>query len=140
MLKPFMKSKIRPATLTCLFAFVLAVQGAELTPHQQAGREIFKALIETDTTHSTGDTTKAAELLARRFRDAGFPEKDIQIIGPEPTNKNLIVRYRGTGEKQPVVLLAHLDVVEAKREDWSLEPFKLSEKDGYFYGRGTSDD
>jgi acetylornithine deacetylase/succinyl-diaminopimelate desuccinylase-like protein len=110
------------------------------TSYQQLGREIYKELIETDTTHSTGDTTKAAELLARRFRAAGFPEADIQIIGPAPTNRNFIVRYRGTGEKPPVVLMAHLDVVEAKREDWSLDPFKLTEQDGYFYGRGTSDD
>jgi acetylornithine deacetylase/succinyl-diaminopimelate desuccinylase-like protein len=104
------------------------------------GREIYKELIETDTTHSKGDTTKAAELLARRFRAANFLEADIQIIGPEPTNKNLVVRYRGTGPQPPVVLLAHLDVVEARREDWSLDPFKLTEKDGFFYGRGTSDD
>src|SRR5947207_1119890 len=87
------------------------------TPHQQLGRDIYRELIETDTTHSSGDTTKAAELLAHRFRAVGFPEADIQILGPEATNKNLIVRYRGTGEKPPVILLAHLDVVEAKRED-----------------------
>lgn len=116
------------------------LQAAELTPHQKLGRAIFQELIETDTTHSTGDTTKAAELLARRFRGAGFPEADITIIGPDRTNKNLVVRYRGTAEQPPVVLLAHLDVVEAKREDWSLDPFKLTERDGYFYGRGTSDD
>src|SRR5262249_41876171 len=85
-------------------------------------------------------TTKAAELLARRFLAAGFPGSDIQIIGPDPTNKNLLVRFRGSGAKPPVVLLAHLDVVEAKREDWSLDPFKFTEKDGFFYGRGTSDD
>src|SRR5437588_6676249 len=115
--------------------------GAEgLSPYQQMGREIYRELIETDTTHSTGDTTKAAELLARWFRAAGFPEADIQVIGPEPTNKNLVVRYRGSGAKPPIVLLAHLDVVEAKREDWSLDPFKLTEKDGFFYGRGSSDD
>jgi acetylornithine deacetylase/succinyl-diaminopimelate desuccinylase-like protein len=112
----------------------------ELTPQQQTGREIYQQLVETDTTHSTGDTTKAAELLARRFRAASFPEADVQVIGPGPTNKNLIVRYRGSGEKSPIVLLAHLDVVEAKREDWSLDPFRLTEKDGFFYGRGTADD
>src|SRR5262249_38396123 len=112
----------------------------KLTPHQQLGHDIYKQLIETDTTHSTGDTTKAAELLAGRFRAAGFADADIQIIGPESKNKNLIVRYHGTGEKPPVVLMAHLDGVEAKREDWSFDPFKLTEKDGYFYGRGTSDD
>src|SRR5580765_1163428 len=109
-------------------------------PISELGHDIYKELMETDTTHSTGDTTKAAELLARRFRAAGFADADIQIIGPEPTNKNLIVRYKGTGEKPAVVLMAHLDVVEAKRADWSYDPFKLTEKDGYFYGRGTSDD
>jgi acetylornithine deacetylase/succinyl-diaminopimelate desuccinylase-like protein len=128
------------ASFAAFFGIVHAFSADKLTPHQQLGRDIYKQLIETDTTHSTGDTTKAAELLARRFRAAGFTDADIQIIGPEPTNKNLIVRYRGTGEKPPVVLMAHLDVVEAKRADWSFDPFKLTEKDGYFYGRGTSDD
>src|SRR5262249_14359428 len=103
-------------------------------------REIYRELIETDTSHSKGDTTQAAEKLARHFRDAGFPDKDIQVIGPVPRNKNLVVTFRGTGSKPPVVLLAHLDVVEARREDWSFDPFKLTEKDGFFYGRGTSDD
>jgi acetylornithine deacetylase/succinyl-diaminopimelate desuccinylase-like protein len=121
-------------------ALTQALGGAELTPYQQLGRDIYRELVETDTSHSVGDTTKAAELVARRFRAAGFPEADVQVIGPDPTNKNLVVRYRGSGAKAPVVLLAHLDVVEAKREDWSLDPFKLTEKDGYFYGRGTSDD
>ena len=111
----------------------------ELTPYQKLGRDIYQELIETDTTHSPGDTTKAAELLARRFRIEGFPEADIQVIGPAQRNKNLVVCYRGTGVQPPVVLLAHLDVVEAKREDWSLDPFKLTERDGFFYGRGTSD-
>ena len=117
----------------------LSAQAAELTSHQTLGREIYRELIETDTTHPTGDTTVAAEMLARRFRRAGFPEADIHVLGPTPRNKNLVVRYRGTGAHTPVVLLAHLDVVEAKREDWSLDPFKLTERDGFFYGRGTSD-
>ena len=77
----------------------------ELTPHQQLGREIYQELVETDTSHSSGDTTRAAELLARRFRAAGFPEADVQVVGPGPTNKNFIVRYRGTGDKSPIVLL-----------------------------------
>src|SRR3974390_1225310 len=113
---------------------------AELTAYQQMGREIYRELIETDTSHSKGDTTRAAELLAKRFRAAGFPATALQVIGPGATNKNLVVRFRGTGSKAPVVLLAHLDVVEARREDWSFDPFKLTETDGYFYGRGTSDD
>jgi acetylornithine deacetylase/succinyl-diaminopimelate desuccinylase-like protein len=117
-----------------------SVHAQERTAYQLVGREIFRELVETDTTHSTGDTTKAAQLLADRFRSAGFPEADVQIIGPYPTNKNLVVRYRGSGAKPPVVLLAHLDVVEARRSDWSFDPFKLTENDGFFYGRGTSDD
>jgi acetylornithine deacetylase/succinyl-diaminopimelate desuccinylase-like protein len=107
---------------------------------QQLGREVFKELIETDTSHSSGDTTRAANLLAARFRAAGFPDTDVQVVGPEPKNKNLVVLYRGAGTKPPVVLLAHLDVVEARREDWSFDPFKFTETEGFFYGRGTSDD
>ncbi len=127
--------------LAALVAAALqSVYAAELTPYQQMGRDIYRELIETDTSHSVGDTTKAAELLALRFRAAGFPENDVQVIGPEPRNKNLVIRYRGTGTQQAVLLLAHLDVVEARREDWSCDPFKLTEKDGFFYGRGTSDD
>jgi acetylornithine deacetylase/succinyl-diaminopimelate desuccinylase-like protein len=124
-----------------LFIIALpALAADELTPFQKLGREVYQELIETDTTHSTGDTTKAAENLAKRFQAAGIPAADIHIVGPTNRNKNLIVRYRGTGARKPVLLLSHLDVVEAKREDWSLEPFKLTEKDGYFYGRGTEDD
>jgi acetylornithine deacetylase/succinyl-diaminopimelate desuccinylase-like protein len=126
--------------LAAIFLTMVQLPAAELTPYQQLGRDIYKQLIETDTTHSTGDTTKAAELLAGRFRIAGFPEVDIHVVGPTARNKNLVVRYRGTGVKAPVLLLAHLDVVEAKREDWTFDPFKLTEQDGFFYGRGTSDD
>ncbi len=118
----------------------LCLSAQNPTPSQQTGLAIYRELIETDTTHSTGDTTRAAALLARRFRAAGFPEEDVQILGPGATNKNLIVRYPGGGSRSPVLLLAHLDVVEAKREDWSVDPFKLTERDGFFYGRGTSDD
>src|SRR5690348_5473488 len=125
--------------MLCALAGQLLLAGVP-TPYQQMGRDLYRELIETDTSHSTGDTTKAAELLAARFRAAGFPEGDVQVLGPEERNKNLVVRYRGTGTRQPVLLLAHLDVVEAKREDWTFDPFKLTEQDGYFYGRGTSDD
>ena len=126
--------------LALIAGLLQSSRAQDLTPHQKLGREIYRELVETDTSHSKGDTTKAAELLARLFREAGFPEADIQVIGPGPTNKNLVVRYRGTGTKSPIVLLAHLDVVEARREDWSFDPFKLTEQDGFFYGRGTSDD
>ena len=134
-----MKTRIFLTALAISCAIAWSLRAGERTPHQQFARDIYQELIETDTTHSTGDTTKAAELLARRFRGAGFSEADIEVIGPTARNKNLVVRYRGAGTKSPVVLLAHLDVVEAKREDWSLDPFKLTERDGFFYGRGTSD-
>jgi len=89
------------------------LRAGELTPYQQLGRDVYRELIETDTTHSTGDTTKAAELLARRFSRCRLSEAEVQVIGPASRNKNLVVRYRGTGVQPSVVLLAHLDVVEA---------------------------
>jgi len=107
---------------------------------QQLTREIYKELIEINTSFSTGATTPAAEAMAARLRAAGFPASDIQVVGAAPHKMNLVVRYRGTGAKRPLLLLAHLDVVEAKRSDWTFDPFVLHEQDGFFYGRGTSDD
>ena len=78
--------------------------------------------------------------MAKRLSDAGFPAADVQVIGLEGSkNGNLVARFRGTGREKPILLLAHLDVVEAKREDWSMDPFTFVEQDGYFYGRGTQD-
>ena len=77
---------------------------------------------------------------AARLKAAGFPDTDIFLGGASPQKSNLVVRYHGTGKRKPLLLLAHIDVVEAKREDWSIDPFQLIEKDGYFYGRGTGDD
>ncbi len=114
---------------------------AQSTPHEQRARSIYKELIEINTTDTpAGSVTKASQAMAARFRAAGFPEGDIKVLGPAPTKFNLVVRYRGTGAKRPMLLLAHLDVVEALREDWSFDPFVFREGDGYFYGRGTSDD
>jgi acetylornithine deacetylase/succinyl-diaminopimelate desuccinylase-like protein len=106
----------------------------------QPARDILRELIEIDTTHSTGDTTRAAEAMAARLRSAGFAAADIAVLGPHPARGNLVARYRGGGSRRPLLLLAHLDVVEARREDWSVDPFKFLERDGYFYGRGTGDD
>ena len=78
--------------------------------------------------------------MAARLRAAGFPAADVQVLAPQPRKGNLVARLRGTGQRRPLLLLAHLDVVEARREDWSTDPFTLLEKDGYFYGRGTGDD
>ena len=112
-----------------------------LSTNDQRARDIFEQLININTTGSTGSTTAASRAMADRLIQAGFPAADVQIIGPEGSkNWNLVARYRGTGSRQkPVLLLAHLDVVEARREDWSLDPFTFTEKDGFFYGRGTMD-
>jgi acetylornithine deacetylase/succinyl-diaminopimelate desuccinylase-like protein len=107
--------------------------------HQKLARELFKELIEINTTSNVG-STKAAEAMAVRLRAAGFAENDVQILGPEPQHMNLVVRYKGTGVLRPILFIAHLDVVEALRKDWSVDPFTFLEKDGYFYGRGTTDD
>ena len=101
-------------------------------------REIFGRLIEFDTSYSTGKTTPAAEWIASTMKEAGFD--DVHVLGAAPHKMNVVVRYRGTGAKRPILLLGHLDVVEAKREDWTMDPFKLHEHEGYFWGRGTGDD
>jgi acetylornithine deacetylase/succinyl-diaminopimelate desuccinylase-like protein len=106
---------------------------------RQLSHDVFKQLIEINTTDSVGNVTTAAEAMAQRLRDAGFPATDIQIIGPNDRKKNLVARLRGAGRKKPVLLIGHLDVVEAKRSDWTTDPFQFVEQDGYFYGRGTQD-
>jgi len=111
-----------------------------LTPPQQLVFDIFKELTEIDTTTATGDTARAADAMAARLKAAGFPDSDVQVFKPAPRKGNLVARLHGTGARKPVLLLAHIDVVPAKRDDWSVDPFTLTEKDGYLYARGTSDD
>jgi acetylornithine deacetylase/succinyl-diaminopimelate desuccinylase-like protein len=106
---------------------------------QKLAREIFKQLIEINTTDSSGDDTRAAEAMAARFRAAGFPAADVQVLAPVPRKGNLVVRLHGTGAGRPILFLGHLDVVEARRSDWPWDPFEFREEEGYFYGRGTSD-
>jgi acetylornithine deacetylase/succinyl-diaminopimelate desuccinylase-like protein len=103
--------------------------------------DIFKQLIEINTTDSVGSTTVAAQAMAKRLLDAGFPKADVVVLGPNDRKGNMVARYRGkAGSKlKPILIIGHLDVVEAKREDWSTDPFQFVEKDGYFYGRGTQD-
>ncbi len=107
--------------------------------HQQRALDIYKELVEINTVVGQGDTARAAEAMAARLRAAGFAGSDVQVLIPAPRKGNLVARLRGTGKRRPVLLLAHIDVVDAKREDWSVDPFKLTERDGYFYGRGTTD-
>jgi acetylornithine deacetylase/succinyl-diaminopimelate desuccinylase-like protein len=109
-------------------------------PYRQLVLGVYRELVGSNTSYSTGQTTPAAEAMARRLLDAGFPKDDVVVLGAAAHKGNLVARYRGTGAARPLLLLAHLDVVEAKREDWSVDPFALLEKDGYFYGRGTGDD
>ena len=114
-----------------------------LQSHQALARDILKELIEIDTTHSKGDNTAAAQAMGNRLLAAGFDAADVQVLEPAPRKGNLVARYRGDPEatdRQPLLLLAHIDVVEADPADWTLDPFTFVEKDGFYYGRGTTDD
>ena len=115
-----------------------AVEG--LNPNQQRAFDIYKELIEINTVTATGDTAKAAEAMAARLRAAGFPDADVHAFSPTPRKGNLVARLRGSGARKPILLAAHIDVVPASREDWSTDPFKLTEQDGHFYARGSGDD
>jgi acetylornithine deacetylase/succinyl-diaminopimelate desuccinylase-like protein len=102
-------------------------------------RAIFKELIDINTTDSVGNVTTAAEAMARRLHEAGFAEKDVVVAGPNERKKNMVARLHGSGKRKPILFIGHLDVVEARREDWTTDPFQLIEKDGFFYGRGSED-
>src|SRR5215468_11351828 len=124
--------------LMFLACFGEPVRAQTRTAQQQLAVDIYKELVEINTVTETGDTARAAEAMAARLRTAGLSASDVQVFTPAPRKGNLVARLRGTGARKPILLLAHLDVVEARREDWSVDPFKLIEKDGYFYGRGTT--
>jgi acetylornithine deacetylase/succinyl-diaminopimelate desuccinylase-like protein len=106
---------------------------------QRLSRDIFRELVEINTTDSVGSTTRAAEAMAIRLKNAGIPPADIHVLGPNNRKGNLVVRLHGTGVMKPMLLIGHLDVVEALRKDWTTDPFQFVESDGYFYGRGTQD-
>jgi acetylornithine deacetylase/succinyl-diaminopimelate desuccinylase-like protein len=127
-----------------VFLLVLAaatVSGlAQLDPQtKKLSRDIFQQLIEINTTDSVGSTTVAAKAMAQRLLDAGFAKEDVLVLGPNDRKGNLVARIHGTGGAKPILFIGHLDVVEARRSDWSTDPFQFVEKDGYFYGRGTQD-
>jgi len=132
------------AVFTLLTLRTMPVAAADVTPAPVVQRfhDIFKELVEINTTNSSGNCTVAAQAMSRHLRRAGYAESDMQLIAPPdgPSKGNLVVRLRGTGERRPLLLLAHLDVVEARREDWARDPFKLVEENGIYYGRGTADD
>jgi acetylornithine deacetylase/succinyl-diaminopimelate desuccinylase-like protein len=112
---------------------------AQTDAHRQLEREILAELININTSDSAGHTREAAEAMARRLIAAGLPEGDVKVLGHTPKYQNLVARYRGTGRARPILLMAHLDVVDARKEDWSFDPYQFREADGYYYGRGTSD-
>ena len=119
----------------------VAEQSDSLLPHQQMARDMLRELIEIDTTDSKGNTTLAAQAMADRLLAAGFPAEDVQVLGPAEHKGNLVARFRGRDSgRKPLLLLAHIDVVEADPADWTLDPFTFVEQDGYYYGRGTTDD
>ena len=128
-----------PLALCLCSAFVNA-QTTRPEAERKLAHDIYKEFVEIQSGFTTGATTPVAEAAAARLRAAGFSESDIFVGGASPKKSNLVVRYHGTGALKPILLLAHIDVVEAKREDWSMDPFKLIEQDGFFYGRGTGDD
>jgi len=126
----------------CLALFLAVVPrgfGQDGAASLQLSHDIFKELIEINTTDSVGSVTAASEAMAKRLRDAGFPAEDVQVLGPNERKKNMVARLHGTGKHKPVLLIGHLDVVEARREDWTTDPFQFVEKDGFYYGRGTQD-
>ena len=130
--------------LCALTAAIPSRSFAQVDPQtKQLAHDIFQQLIEINTTDSVGNVTTAAEAMQQRFLDAGFPKEDLYLGGPNDRKKNLVVRFHGTetgaGAKKPILFIGHLDVVEARREDWTTDPFKFIEKDGYYYGRGTQD-
>jgi len=132
-----------PFTISLIFFFCAYSTEAQTTrpdAEKQLAHDIYKQFIEIQSGFTSGATTPVAEAAAARLKAAGFSDADIFVGGAIPKKANLVVRYRGTEAHKPILLLAHTDVVEAKREDWSMDPFQFIERDGYFYGRGTGDD
>ncbi|MCA0392845.1 MAG: M20/M25/M40 family metallo-hydrolase, partial [Proteobacteria bacterium] len=136
-----MRRACLPVVLLACCAGAFAQDGVATAQAQQRslGHAVLRELVGIDTTPAHGSTTVAAERLAQRFLDAGFPAGDVDVVGAGPRTQNLVVRLRGSGARETVLLIAHLDVVEALREDWTVDPYVLTERDGYFYGRGTMD-
>src|SRR6202050_2039335 len=129
--------------MVCLVpCFTAPVPAQTMRPEaeKKLAHDIYKEFVEIQSGYTTGATTPVAEAAAARLKAAGFADSDIFVGGANPRKANIVVRYHGTGARKPLLLLAHEDVVEAKREDWSTDPFQFIEKDGFYYGRGTGDD
>jgi acetylornithine deacetylase/succinyl-diaminopimelate desuccinylase-like protein len=132
--------RLLPISLLSLTLALPSVSRAQVNEQgRQQAHDIFKHLVEINTTDSVGNVTTAAKAMEQRLLDAGFPKQDLFLGGQNDRNENLVVRYRGTGAKKPILFICHLDVVEAPRDEWHTDPFKFVEKDGFYYGRGTQD-
>jgi acetylornithine deacetylase/succinyl-diaminopimelate desuccinylase-like protein len=125
---------------TFFFAAAASAQTTRPEAEKKLAHDIYKEFIEIQSGYTTGATTPVVEVAVRYLKAAGFPDSDIFVGGASDKKANLVVRLHGTGAKKPILLLAHTDVVEAKREDWTTDPFQFIEKDGFYYGRGTGDD
>ena len=140
-----MKNRAWYSLIVGVFAVAAQLGHAAAAPGDAGARalaqDIFKQLIEINSTDSVGSTTLAAQAMAQRLLEAGFPKADVVVLGPNDRKGNMVARLRGApGSKlRPVLIIGHTDVVEARREDWTTDPFKFVEKEGYFYGRGTQD-
>jgi acetylornithine deacetylase/succinyl-diaminopimelate desuccinylase-like protein len=141
-----MRSYLRNLCLLTALGLTASLTAAAQSPARASepsnvlARDLLEELVEINTTDTpAGNVTTAAEAMAARLRSAGFGPGELQVLGPNDRKKNLVVRLKGTGAHRPLLWIGHLDVVQALRTDWSTDPFKLVEKDGYFYGRGTLD-
>jgi len=145
---PKLRRKLPMARITSFLAPAL-LSASLLSPHHASAQvdeqtrklshDIFQQLIEINTTDSIGSVSAASKAIQQRLLNAGFVPSDMYLGGPNDRKENLVVRYRGTGKQKPILFIGHLDVVEARREDWTTDPFKFVEKDGFYYGRGTQD-
>src|SRR6185312_3031289 len=134
-LKPM---RLHPLVIGLALASALSLPAATQAPSPDLAQQIFKQLIEINTTDAMG-TTVAAHAMEQRLLAAGFPRADVQVVGANPKKMNMVARLRGTGAKAPILLIGHLDVVQARRQDWTTDPFQLVTKGGVYYGRGTQD-
>ena len=135
-----MKKSLLAFLIPVAYLIPAAAISADSTATESLARDLLKQLVEINTTHAHG-STDAAKALAGRFLAAGFSPQDVTFLAPadHPAKGNLVVRLHGRGNGRPILYIGHLDVVEAKPEDWSFDPFRLTEKDGWLYGRGVID-
>ncbi|HEY8104822.1 MAG TPA: M20/M25/M40 family metallo-hydrolase [Gemmatimonadales bacterium] len=132
---------LRRITYALVFALLPSLLVAQTADRQALERDILKELVEINTSDSAGHTPESAQAVARRLAAAGIPDSDIHVLGYEPRHQSVVARYRGRpGGLKPILLMAHMDVVQARAEDWSFDPFVFREQDGYYYGRGSYDD